>query len=132
LIPAEGLERIARLFSRNFCASGIAGKALDHSQLQVIKALVELRTKLELSGSGLQQSNGLTKVSFKSQFGDFDSAGTGRSSVRVYSCKQFPGLFQVTLSLVNPGFCRDQVRIVWFDLQRSVVHFHRCGELSKH
>src|SRR4029453_7688617 len=132
LIPAEGLERITRLFSSDFCASGIAGKTLDHSQPQVIKALVELRNKVELSLSGLQQSKGLTKIPFKSQFGDFDSEGTGRSGVSVYSCKQFPGLFQATLGLVNPGFRRDQVRIVWFDLQRSIVHFQRCGELSKH
>ena len=42
----------------------------------LINGLVDLRIKMELSQSGLQQSNGLTVISFKSQLSDLDSEGS--------------------------------------------------------
>ena len=75
MIFAEPLERIPRLFSGNLCPSGIAGKALHESQRALISALVDLRSKVILSLSGLQQSNGLTEIPFKSQLSDLDYEG---------------------------------------------------------
>jgi hypothetical protein len=43
LIFAEIFQPVARLFSRNFCASGIPGKALRDSQEGLSNGLVELR-----------------------------------------------------------------------------------------
>ena len=84
MISVELLECVARLFSGNLCASRIASKALRQSKPHLIKAFVELRIKMELSQSGLQQSNGLTVISFKSQLSDLDYEGMLRRSLLVY------------------------------------------------
>ena len=84
MISVERLECIARLFSGNLCASRIASKALRESQQHLINGLVDLRSKMKLSLSGLQQSNGLTVISFKSQLSDLGSEGKLSRSLRVY------------------------------------------------
>src|SRR5207247_8681139 len=84
LISMELLERIARLFSVGFCPSGIAGKALDYSQGYLINAPFDLRSKVELSLSGLQQANGLTVVPFKSQLSELGYEGIPIWSLPVY------------------------------------------------
>ena len=50
----------------------------------LINALVDLRSEVELSLSGLQQANGLTEIPFKSQLSDLDSKGSDRRSLCVY------------------------------------------------
>ena len=47
-------RRIARLFSGNLCASRIASKPLHERKRHLIKGLIKLSTKMELSQSGLQ------------------------------------------------------------------------------
>jgi len=54
LIFTEVLKRIAPVFRGSSCPSGIAGKALDHSQRHLITAFGDLRSKVELSQSELQ------------------------------------------------------------------------------
>src|SRR5947208_4238469 len=121
LISVELLERIARLFSVGFCPSGIAGKALDYSQGYLINAPFDLRSIMELSQSGLQQSNGLTVVSFKSQLNDLGFKGPARRSLCVYIRQQFSSFLQVTFGLINAGLCRHRIRIVWHNVQRSII-----------
>src|SRR5206468_6265067 len=84
LILAERLQRVARLFSGSFCPSGIAGKALSESQYHLINALVDLGSRVELGLSGLQQSNSLSVIPFKSQLGHFDYEGILGCGLRVY------------------------------------------------
>ena len=84
LISVELLECLARLFSGNLRASRIASKALHESKSHLITGLVERRIKMELSQSGLQQSNGLTVISFKSQLIDLDLKGILMRSLLVY------------------------------------------------
>ena len=62
----ELLERIARLFSRNLCGSRITSKALRESNRRLYPALVALRSVMELSQSGLQKSNYVIVILFKS------------------------------------------------------------------
>ena len=71
----ELLKCIARLFSRNRCASRIAGKALHQSKRHLLPALIVLGLGLELSQLGLQQSNSLTVISFESQVRELDAKG---------------------------------------------------------
>src|SRR5207253_6489477 len=84
LISVKLLECIARLFSGNLCACCIASKALRQGKLRLIFALLELIIKMELSNSDLQQSNGFTIISFKSQLSDLGPKGRDRSSLFVY------------------------------------------------
>ena len=83
-ISVERFECIARLFSGNLCASHIASKALHQSKLPPDQSLVVLRIKMELSQSGLQQSNGFTVISFKSQLSDLDSKAVQKKSARLF------------------------------------------------
>src|SRR5436309_13998515 len=84
LISIELLECIARVFSSNLGASRIACKALVHSKVHLISGLVE-PIKMGLSQSGLQHSDGLTIISFKSQLSDSDLEGILVRSLLVYS-----------------------------------------------
>jgi hypothetical protein len=84
LIFAERLQRIARLLSGSFCASRISSKALHESKRHLITALLILITKMELSESGLQQSNGLAVISFKSQLSELRFEGKLIRSHLVY------------------------------------------------
>src|SRR5882762_647984 len=113
------LECIARRFSGNLCASRIAIKAIRESKRHLITALVDLRSKVELSQSGLQQANGLTEIPFKSQLNDFGFKQQLRRSVCVYLDQQFSGFLQVTLGLINAGLRPHPVRIIWRNVQRS-------------
>jgi hypothetical protein len=53
-----------------FRVNRIAGKALRISKPHLNTVLLEIRTKMELSQSRLQQSNLLTVISFKLQLND--------------------------------------------------------------
>jgi len=85
LIFADQLKRVARLFSGGLCASYIASNALRGSKSELFSGLLVVRMKIELSQSGLQQSNGLIVVSFKSQLKDLDSERFPIRSLPVYS-----------------------------------------------
>src|SRR5205823_514327 len=67
LLSVELLERVARLFSSKLCSSRIASEPLDHSEPSLSRGLGVLRIKTKLSQSTLEQSNGLTVISFESQ-----------------------------------------------------------------
>jgi hypothetical protein len=84
LIFAERLKRIPCLFAVRFCPRGIPGKALDYSQGYLINAPFDLRSKVELSLSGLQQANGLTEIPFKSQLSELGYEGGHIWSLPVY------------------------------------------------
>ena len=66
-LPTKWLQRVAGLFSRNFCPSSIAGKVLRESQPDLIAALFDFRSKVESSQSGLEQSHCLNEISLKPQ-----------------------------------------------------------------
>ena len=132
MIFVERLQRIARLFSISFCPSRIAGKALRESQKDLKTAPLRLRSKVELSLSGLQQSNGLTVVSFKSQLNDLSPKGGDRRSLCVYVRQQFSGFLQVTFGLLHGCLFCHQIRIVWHNVQRPNVELSRSWELSDH
>src|SRR5438552_213422 len=85
LILAERLQRVARLCCGNLCSTGIAVKTLRQSQHDLSNNVLELRIKVELSLPGLQQSNGLSVISFKPQLIDLDSECRVTRSLRVYS-----------------------------------------------
>jgi hypothetical protein len=70
LISEDLLECIACLVGANLCASRIASKALRISKPHLNTVLLELRSKMELSQSRLQQSNRLTVISLKLQLSD--------------------------------------------------------------
>src|SRR4029450_12183851 len=76
LIFAEWLQRIARLFSDSLCSSSVTGEALGKSQVNLDSGLVELRSELELGQSSLEESNGLSVISFKSQLNHLGREGT--------------------------------------------------------
>ena len=76
---------------------------------------------MELSLSGLQQSNGLTVISFKSQLSDLDVKGLLIGSLLVYFGQEPGGFLQVTLSLINAGLCRHHIGIVWGNVQHSII-----------
>src|SRR5437764_10982749 len=101
VISIELLEGIARLFSGNPCASGIPSKALHESKVYLFIGLVVIRIKMELSQSGLQQSNRLVIISFKSQLSDLDLKRSLIRSLLVYCGQKASGLLQVTLALGN-------------------------------
>src|SRR5206468_12927280 len=84
LIFAQCLQRIARLLSGSFCTSGIAGEALRESQHDLINDPLDLSSKVELSLSGLQQSNGITVIPFKPQLNHLDVESILNWSLRVY------------------------------------------------
>jgi hypothetical protein len=84
LIFAKRLERIPCLFSVGFCPSGIAGKALEYRQGYLSHAPFEIRSKVELSLSDLQQTNGLTEIPFKSQLSELGYEGIPVWSLPVY------------------------------------------------
>ena len=80
------LECIARLFSGYLCAGRIPGKALHESKIPPdLRPYRQSGRKMELSQSGLQQSNGLTVIAFKSQLRDLGFEGIPRRSLLVYS-----------------------------------------------
>ena len=87
----------------------------------LISGLVDLRTKVILSLSGLQQSNGLTEIPLKSQLGDLDCQGPTRRGLCVYRHQQFSGFLQVTLSLIHAGIPRAKIRVIGKQIQRSIV-----------
>jgi hypothetical protein len=132
LIFAELFHRIARLFSVSFCSSRIAGKALRESQREPKKVPLPLRSKVELSLSGLQQSNGLAEIPFKCQLGDLTRKSRGRRSLCVYLRQQFSGFLQVTLGQVDAGLFCHQIGIVWDNVQRPIAELSRSWELSNH
>src|SRR5436309_16038340 len=115
------LECIARRFSGNLCASRIASKALRESKRHMITALVDLRSKMELSQSSLQQANGLTEISLKSQLNDYGFEQQLRRSVCIYPDQQFSGFLQFTLGLINAGLRSHSVWIIWRNVQRSII-----------
>ena len=95
LLPlVQRLERFERLLSGSLCASSITRKALVHSYPDLITAV----------GSGLQQANGFTEISFKPQLADLICKKRIRRSLCVYVLQQFSGFLQVTLGLINMVF----------------------------
>ena len=56
---------------------------------------------MELSQSGLQQSNGLTVISFKCQLSDLGWKAFPVESAQFISGSKSGGFLQVTLSLIN-------------------------------
>ena len=132
MIFVERLQRIARLFSISFCPSRIAGKALRESQKELKSAPIHLRSKAELSLSGLQQSNGLAEIPFKCQLEDLTPKGRARRSLCVYLRQQLSGFLQVTFGLIDGGLLCNQIQIVWDNVQRPIVELSRSWELSNH
>ena len=72
------------LFSVGLGPSRIASKVLHGSKPHLSTALLDLRSKMELNLSGLQQSNGLTVISFKVQLSDLDAEGILIRGLPVY------------------------------------------------
>jgi hypothetical protein len=85
LILEERLQCIARLFSGDFCRSPIASKVLRQRQPYLVTALIILRIKMDLSQSGLLQSNGLAVISFQLQLHELSYEYIPRRTLLVYS-----------------------------------------------